>query len=71
MVAPITTTPADRQLLLGEVTAWLPPGSWVDVVTELVYDGGREMRLDRGPDGFQNRCRFAVRAAGARISAAA
>ena len=51
MVAPITT-PADRQLLLGAVTAWLPPGSWVDVVTELVYDGGREMRLHRGPDSI-------------------
>lgn len=49
MVAPITT-PADRQLLLGAVTAWLPPGTWVDLFTELVYDGGREMRLHRGPD---------------------
>ncbi|HEV2886028.1 MAG TPA: TIM-barrel domain-containing protein, partial [Jatrophihabitans sp.] len=51
MVAPITT-PADRQLLLGAVTAWLPPGTWVDVFTELVYDGGREMLLHRGPDGI-------------------
>jgi hypothetical protein len=51
MVAPITT-PADRQLLLGAVTAWLPPGCWVDIFTELVYDGGREMRLHRGPDGI-------------------
>jgi hypothetical protein len=51
MVAPITT-PSDRQLLLGSVTAWLPPGSWVDVMTELVYDGGREMRLHRGPDSI-------------------
>ncbi|MDQ1743159.1 MAG: hypothetical protein QOE23_1498 [Pseudonocardiales bacterium] len=51
MVAPITT-PADRQLLLGAVTAWLPPGSWVDVITELVYAGGREMRLHRGPDSI-------------------
>jgi hypothetical protein len=51
MVAPITT-PADRQLLLGAVTAWLPPGCWVDVFTELVYEGGRELRLHRGPDGI-------------------
>jgi Glycosyl hydrolases family 31/Domain of unknown function (DUF5110) len=49
MVAPITT-PADRQLLLGAVTAWLPPGTWVDIFTDLVYEGGREMRLHRGPD---------------------
>lgn len=51
LVAPITT-PADRQLLLGSVTAWLPPGTWVDVFTDLVYDGDREMRLHRGPDGI-------------------
>jgi len=51
IVAPITT-PADRQLLLGSVTGWLPPGSWVDVFTELVYDGDREMRLHRGLDGI-------------------
>ncbi len=51
IVAPITT-PADRRLLLGSVTGWLPPGTWVDVFTELVYDGGREMRLHRGPDGI-------------------
>jgi alpha-glucosidase (family GH31 glycosyl hydrolase) len=51
MVAPITA-PADRQLLLGAVTAWLPPGTWMDLFTELVYDGDREMRLHRGPDGI-------------------
>ncbi len=34
------------------MTAWLPPDSWVDVITELVYDGGREMRLHRGPDSI-------------------
>ncbi|HEY0167290.1 MAG TPA: TIM-barrel domain-containing protein [Jatrophihabitans sp.] len=49
IVAPITA-PADRRLLLGAVTAWLPPGTWVDLFTELVYDGDREMRLHRGPD---------------------
>ena len=51
VVAPITA-PADRQLLLGAVTAWLPAGTWVDIFTELVYDGGREMRLHRGPDAI-------------------
>jgi hypothetical protein len=51
IVAPITN-PADRQLLLGAVTAWLPPGVWVDVLTELVYDGDREMRLHRGLDSI-------------------
>ncbi len=49
IVAPITT-PADPRLLLGAVTGWLPPGTWVDIFTELVYDGGREIRLHRGPD---------------------
>ncbi|MEO7259687.1 MAG: DUF5110 domain-containing protein [Jatrophihabitantaceae bacterium] len=49
MVAPITM-PVDRRLLLGAVTGWLPPGTWVDIFTELVYDGGREIRLHRGPD---------------------
>jgi Glycosyl hydrolases family 31 TIM-barrel domain/Glycosyl hydrolase family 31 C-terminal domain/Domain of unknown function (DUF5110) len=51
MVAPITT-PADRQLLLGAVTAWLPAGTWVDIFSDLVYDGGRELRLHRGLDGI-------------------
>ncbi|SDQ36109.1 TIM-barrel domain-containing protein [Quadrisphaera sp. DSM 44207] len=49
LVAPITT-PTDPQLLLGSVTAWLPEGTWVDVLADLVYDGGRELVLHRGLD---------------------
>lgn len=39
LVAPITQ-PADPVTRLGQVQAWLPPGRWVDVLTDLVYDGG-------------------------------
>ena len=46
VVAPITS-PRDQQLQLAEVTAWLPPGTWVDVFTGLVYDGERLVVLHR------------------------
>ncbi|WP_299037041.1 glycoside hydrolase family 31 protein [uncultured Pseudokineococcus sp.] len=46
VVAPITE-PADRRTLLGSVRAWLPEGTWVDVMTDLVYDGDREVVLHR------------------------
>ncbi|MEO7260279.1 MAG: TIM-barrel domain-containing protein, partial [Jatrophihabitantaceae bacterium] len=39
LIVPITA-PADRQLLLGAVTGWLPPGTWVDLFTELDPAGG-------------------------------
>lgn len=46
LVAPITE-PADRRTGLGRVRAWLPDGVWVDVFTDLVYDGGRTIYLHR------------------------
>ncbi|MCL3859768.1 glycoside hydrolase family 31 protein [Actinotalea sp. K2] len=46
LVAPITE-PADSRTRLGRVRAWLPEGTWVDVLTDLVYDGGRETYLHR------------------------
>lgn len=46
LVVPITT-PDDPVTLLGEVRAWLPPGQWIDLSTETVYDGDRELNLYR------------------------
>jgi len=46
VVAPITE-PADRRTGLGRVKAWLPEGTWLDVLTDLVYDGGRQLYLHR------------------------
>ncbi|MGC5165590.1 TIM-barrel domain-containing protein [Luteimicrobium sp. DT211] len=50
LVAPITA-PADGATRLGEVLTWLPPGTWVDVLTGQVYDAGsgqgREIVLHR------------------------
>ena len=46
VVAPLTT-PADLRTRLASVRAWLPAGTWVDVFTGLVYDGGRELLLHR------------------------
>ncbi|MBU2668214.1 hypothetical protein KOI35_32355 [Actinoplanes bogorensis] len=46
LVAAIVT-PADRRTGLGRVKAWLPEGTWVDVLTDLVYDGGRTLLLHR------------------------
>ena len=46
LVAPITT-PRDPVTLRGSVRAWLPPGTWIDVFTETVYDGDREVELHR------------------------
>jgi alpha-glucosidase (family GH31 glycosyl hydrolase) len=46
LVAPITA-PRDPRTMLGSVTAWIPPGTWVDVLTEQVYDGDRRLELHR------------------------
>jgi len=46
LVAPITT-PADTSLQLASVRAWLPTGTWVDVLSGLVYCGGRQILLHR------------------------
>jgi len=47
LVAPVTT-PRDAVTLRGAARAWLPDGLWVDVFTQTVYDGGREVELHRG-----------------------
>jgi len=46
LVAPITT-PVDRHTGLGQVTAWLPPGTWFDLSTGRRYDGDRPLRFHR------------------------
>ena len=46
LVAPITS-PKDAGTQLGSVRAWLPAGSWIDLFTALVYDGGRQVVLHR------------------------
>ncbi|KGM13375.1 glycoside hydrolase family 31 protein [Cellulomonas bogoriensis] len=46
VVAPVTE-PADARTGLGRVRAWLPEGTWVDLLTDLVYDGGRLAYLHR------------------------
>jgi alpha-glucosidase (family GH31 glycosyl hydrolase) len=46
IVAPITE-PRDPVTLRGAVRAWLPPGTWIDVFTETVYEGDRELELHR------------------------
>jgi alpha-glucosidase (family GH31 glycosyl hydrolase) len=51
LVAPITSA-ADRRTTTGSVRAWLPPGTWVDVLNDLVYDGDRELVLHRDLGGI-------------------
>ncbi|HYJ74667.1 MAG TPA: TIM-barrel domain-containing protein, partial [Kineosporiaceae bacterium] len=51
LVAPITS-PNDPRTTTGSVRAWLPDGVWVDVLTDLVYDGGREVVLHRDLAGI-------------------
>jgi alpha-glucosidase (family GH31 glycosyl hydrolase) len=50
VVAPITA-PRDPVTLQGVVTAWLPPGTWVDITTGIVHEGGRTVRLHRDTGG--------------------
>jgi alpha-glucosidase (family GH31 glycosyl hydrolase) len=47
LVVAAITEPADRRTGLAKVKAWLPEGTWVDVFTDMVYDGGRTMYLHR------------------------
>lgn len=49
MVVPITS-PQNRATKTGKVRAWLPPGTYVDFFTGVVYDGDREMWLSRTLD---------------------
>ncbi|HEY8719546.1 TIM-barrel domain-containing protein [Pengzhenrongella sp.] len=46
LVAPITT-PRDHRTHLGQVTAWLPEGTWFDLFSGRRYDGGRRLTLHR------------------------
>lgn len=46
MVAPVTS-PADPVVTRAAVPVWLPEGSWTDLFTGAVYDGGRELVLHR------------------------
>ncbi|GAA4605074.1 alpha-glucosidase (family GH31 glycosyl hydrolase) [Actinoplanes octamycinicus] len=52
LVVAAITEPADRRTGLGRVKAWLPEGTWVDVFTDLVYDGGRTIHLHRDLTGI-------------------
>ncbi len=46
VVAPITA-PRDKVTMRGCTAAWLPPGTWIDVFTGLVYDGAHDLALHR------------------------
>ena len=47
IVAPIT-----KSVALGKAMGWLPPGRWVDVFDETVYDGDRVLSFHRALDGY-------------------
>ena len=49
LVAPITG-PADPITGYAGITAWLPDGTWFDVLTGCRYDGGRDVVLHRTLD---------------------
>lgn len=51
LVAPVNT-PVDGETTLGQVRAWLPPGRWTDLFTELSYTGDREVLLHRDLDSI-------------------
>ena len=46
MVCPITT-PQNKELQTGSVTAWLPKGRWVDIFTKDAYEGEKTVTLFR------------------------
>jgi alpha-glucosidase (family GH31 glycosyl hydrolase) len=49
IVAPITT-PRVQETTYGKTTAWLPPGRFVDIFTNMVYDGNRDVVFHRPLD---------------------
>jgi hypothetical protein len=51
VVAPLTS-PADEHTGLAAVTAWLPPGDWVDLLTAQRYRGDRRLVLHRPLEGY-------------------
>ena len=46
LVAPVVT-PADPCSTMASVRAWLPPGTWLDLFTGVVYDGPGVVELHR------------------------
>lgn len=46
LVAPIVT-PRDKRTNLAAVDVWVPPGRHVDIMTGMVYDGNRTIRMHR------------------------
>jgi len=46
IVMPITT-PQDARLKMGKVRGWLPPGRYVDIFNGAVYEGDRELWINR------------------------
>lgn len=51
MVAPITT-PKDSAVQRAGVRVWLPEGRWIDLLTGLVYAGGRQVMMHRDLAGI-------------------
>lgn len=49
IIAPITS-PQHAGTKMGKVKAWIPPGTWVDYFTGVVYDGDRSIWLCRALD---------------------
>jgi alpha-glucosidase (family GH31 glycosyl hydrolase) len=46
IISPITS-PRDKGTMMGRADTWVPPGTWVDLFTYMVYDGDRRMALHR------------------------
>jgi len=46
LVLPITT-PKDSKTRLGRIRGWIPPGRYVDFFSGVIYDGNRELWLNR------------------------
>ena len=51
LIVPITE-PRERLSQLATVSAWLPAGEWVDLITGLRYRGGGDVQLTRGLDEY-------------------
>ena len=51
LVAPLTR-PRDPASCTAATRVWLPPGTWVDVLTGLVYRGDRFLTMRRGLDAI-------------------
>lgn len=49
MICPITS-PQHKALCMGSVDAWLPKGRWVDIFTNQIYDGDKNITLFRDID---------------------